>query len=83
MQEHYVNRLTIYSGELQQIWEQPAHTTILGTRIQYGHFDTANLQNTPSRSGFIFPPPRTCGGSGHHFPVQAHQLLRLPSMADF
>ena len=60
MQEHYVNRLTIYSGELQQIWEQPAHTTIIGTRIQYGHYDTANQQDTPSTLVpiFAFPPDR-------------------------
>ena len=57
MQEHFVNRLTIYSGELQQIWEQPAHTTIIGTRIQYGHFDTANEQDTPSTLVDVFPSP--------------------------
>jgi Tfp pilus assembly protein PilF len=56
MQEHYVDRLTIYSGELQQIWEQPAHSTIIGTRIQYGHFVTANLQASPDSLVFIFPP---------------------------
>ena len=57
MQEHFENRLTIYSGELQQIWEQPEHTTIIGTRIQYGHFDTANLQDTPSTLVGAFPSP--------------------------
>ena len=57
MQEQFENRLTIYSGELQQIWEQPAHTTIIGTRIQYGHYDTANQQDTPSTLGSIFPFP--------------------------
>jgi len=57
MQEHFVNRLTIYSGELQQIWEQPSHTTILGTRIQYGHFTTANLQDAPSTLVGAFSSP--------------------------
>jgi tetratricopeptide (TPR) repeat protein len=56
MHEHYVNRLTIYSGELQQIWEKPAHTTIIGARIQYGHFVTASLQASPDSLVFIFPP---------------------------
>jgi outer membrane receptor protein involved in Fe transport len=56
-QEHYVNRLTLYSGELQQIWEQAEHTTIVGGRIQYGTFDTTTLQDTPSSLGFIFPDP--------------------------
>ncbi len=54
--EHYVNRLTIYSGELQQIWEAAEHTTIIGGRIQYGTFDTSTLQNNPSL-GSIFPDP--------------------------
>jgi tetratricopeptide (TPR) repeat protein len=57
MNENYENRLTIYSGELQQIWEQPAHTTILGARFQYGHFDTDNLQDTPSALPVIFSSP--------------------------
>jgi Tfp pilus assembly protein PilF len=48
IQENYQNRLNIYSGELQQIWEQAAHTTIVGTRFQYCHFDTANEQDIPS-----------------------------------
>jgi tetratricopeptide (TPR) repeat protein/outer membrane receptor protein involved in Fe transport len=57
MRENFANRLTIYSGELQQILEQPAHTTIIGTRIQYGHFDASNLQDSPSTLNFIFPDP--------------------------
>ncbi len=56
-QEHYVNRLTLYSGELQQIWEQAEHTTIIGGRIQYGTFDTTTMQNNPSSLGPIFPNP--------------------------
>jgi Tfp pilus assembly protein PilF len=59
MQEHFVNRLTIYSAELQQIWERAEHTTIIGGRIQYGHFDTANLQDTPSTLNGTFPDPPT------------------------
>jgi outer membrane receptor protein involved in Fe transport len=57
MQENFENRLTIYSAELQQIWEQPAHTTVVGGRVQYGHFDTANAQDTPSTLAFLFPSP--------------------------
>jgi tetratricopeptide (TPR) repeat protein len=59
MQQQYHSDLTIYSGELQQIWQTPAHNTILGTRVQYGDFDTHNLQNTPSALPFIFPSPPT------------------------
>ena len=57
MHENLVNKLEIYSGELQQIWQQSAHNTILGARVQYGHFKTANLQNLPSTIGFVFPDP--------------------------
>src|SRR5207249_4569873 len=46
--EHFVGKLEIYSGEHQQIWQQPAHNTILGARVQYGHFHNANLQNLSS-----------------------------------
>jgi Tfp pilus assembly protein PilF len=57
MQEYFVNQSTIYSGELQQIWEQAEHTTVIGARVQYGHFDTVNLQDTPSILAGIFPSP--------------------------
>jgi tetratricopeptide (TPR) repeat protein len=46
--EHFTGNLEIYSGELQQIWEGPLHTTIIGTRIQCGHFDTTSLQVNPN-----------------------------------
>jgi tetratricopeptide (TPR) repeat protein len=57
--EHFWNRLDIYSGELQQIWEGPVHNTIVGARIQYGHFDTAVLQANPDpvEAAFLDPPP--------------------------
>jgi outer membrane receptor protein involved in Fe transport/Tfp pilus assembly protein PilF len=57
--EHFEDRLNIYSGELQQIWEGPEHTTIVGARIQYGHFDTAVLQANPEPVAYAFlvPPP--------------------------
>lgn len=59
MHEKFGNDLTIYSGELQQIWQTPVHNTIVGTRIQYGSFDTHNLQNTPSSLAFVFQNPPT------------------------
>jgi len=56
MHEHLEDDFTIYSGELEQIWQTPEHNTIVGTRIQYGDFDIHNLQNTPSVA-ILFPPP--------------------------
>jgi outer membrane receptor protein involved in Fe transport len=58
MHEQLNNDLTIYSGELQQIWQTPEHNTILGARLQYGDSDASNVQNTPSAfAGSIFPNP--------------------------
>ena len=56
MQQHLQDDLTIYSGELQQIWQTPEHNTILGTRFQYGNFDIDNVQDSPSSFPFFFPP---------------------------
>src|SRR5205814_503829 len=42
--EIYQNRLEIYSGEVQQIFQQPAHNTILGARAQYGTYRTEMFQ---------------------------------------
>ena len=55
--ENFVNQATIYSGELQQIWEQAAHTTVVGGRVQYGRFDTASQQTVPSQLASAFPVP--------------------------
>ena len=51
--EHYDGKPEIYSGEVQQIFEQTAHTTILGGRAQYGDFQTMNLQGETSAPGFF------------------------------
>jgi tetratricopeptide (TPR) repeat protein len=60
--EHFTGKLEIYSGELQQIWEGASHNTIVGTRIQYGHFHTTVLQDNPSPDVASFfpnsPPPQ-------------------------
>jgi len=55
MQQHLQDNLTLYSGELQQIWQTPEHNTILGARIQYGDSDASNVQDTPSALVPIFP----------------------------
>ncbi len=54
MDQNYLRKLDIYSGELQQIFETPAHTTIVGSRIQYGYFHTTVLQDNPSSSVVTF-----------------------------
>ncbi|HEV2331398.1 MAG TPA: TonB-dependent receptor [Verrucomicrobiae bacterium] len=56
MDQNFMNRLNIYSGELQQIFEQPAHTTIIGGRVQYGDYQTGNSQ-IPTSFFAIFPTP--------------------------
>ena len=57
MREDFQGKLEIYSAELQQIWQQPRHTTIVGARFQSGRFDTKNLQTQPSTDGAFFPDP--------------------------
>jgi Tfp pilus assembly protein PilF/outer membrane receptor protein involved in Fe transport len=55
--QDFLNRLNLYSGELQQIFEQPEHTTIVGTRLQYGDYKTSNFQGTASNFPFFFASP--------------------------
>jgi Flp pilus assembly protein TadD len=55
MQQHLQDDLTIYSGELQQIWQTPEHNTILGTRFQYGNFDIDNVLDSPDNYPYRFP----------------------------
>jgi len=57
MHQYFESQQTIYSAELQQIWQTPEHNTIAGARLQYGDFETANLQNVPSILGSLFPYP--------------------------
>jgi len=49
--EKYHSSLEIYSVELQQIWQQLNHNTIIGARYQAGDFRTRNLQTDPSDLG--------------------------------
>jgi tetratricopeptide (TPR) repeat protein len=48
MHQSFENQLTVYSGELQQIWQTSEHNTIVGGRLQYGDCGTADLQNLSS-----------------------------------
>lgn len=57
MNEIYQNELEIYSGEVQQIFDQPNHNTIIGARAQYGNYRTENFQDTPSTAAGVFSDP--------------------------
>jgi Flp pilus assembly protein TadD len=59
IQQHWSNRLKIYSTELQQIWETVSHTTIIGGRAQWGDLRTRNLQTDPDPifQDFLPVPP--------------------------
>ena len=82
MQQRLEDDLTIYSGELQQIWQTPEHNTIVGTRFQYGDFDIHNLQDTPISLSHIFfqhhPPTKTSLPS-----CSSYFGVWLSSMANF
>ncbi len=59
MNENFDSEQTIYSGEVQHIWQGVEHTTIVGARFQYGDFETANTQDAPSfplAAAFAGPP---------------------------
>jgi len=49
--QRYRSVLNIYTAELQQIWQQPRHNTIVGARFQTGDFDTRNVQFGPYGNG--------------------------------
>ncbi len=60
VKQEYRSILETYSGELQQIWQSPKHTLILGGRIQAGGFETSNLQQDPATSTIgIIPTSET------------------------
>ena len=62
----------IRTGELQQIWQQPGHTTIFGARVQAGQFRTANRQTDPSFEYFdIF---RTTTPADQHVVSDFHRF---------
>ena len=54
--ETYQNQLEIYSGEVQQIFQEPGHNTILGARAQYGNFQTETFQGANSSNPLLFDP---------------------------
>ncbi len=57
MRSAYHDKLTLYSTELQQIWEQETHTTIVGGRFQHNNARTTNLEDTPSTGAAYFDIP--------------------------
>jgi Flp pilus assembly protein TadD len=59
MSQQFENKLELYSGELQQVWESAEHTTIVGGRAQYAHFRTKNVQANPDIDTGLFPDPGT------------------------
>jgi outer membrane receptor for monomeric catechols len=53
--ETYGSTKEIFSTELQQIWQQTDHSTIIGARGQIGDFHTRNLQTDPDAGdSFVF-----------------------------
>jgi tetratricopeptide (TPR) repeat protein len=54
-QQLFQNQLEIYSGEVQQIFEQPDHSTIIGGRAQYGDFKTESVQGLTTDPNFFDP----------------------------
>ena len=53
----YQSTLEIYSMELQQIFQQSDHNTLVGVRFQTGNFHTQNLETNPSLNVINFVSP--------------------------
>lgn len=43
----YRSSLEIYTAEVQQLWQTPSQTTVIGGRFQTGNFETKNIQTFP------------------------------------
>jgi Tfp pilus assembly protein PilF len=73
----------IYSTELQQIWEQPNHTTIVGSRYQWGDIQYQNLEQNPdSPLQFFFKDPSTPASQNltmdfHHLSLYAYHNWQI------
>ena len=75
----YHNTLTLYSTEAQQIYEQNDHTTIVGTRYQYGYFSTQNLENHPTGT-FTLPdpaPPQNLNNTLNHVSAYGYHTWQI------
>jgi len=59
MDLHYHSTFEIYTGEVNQIWEQENNTLVIGGRFQGGEFDTTDLLNhePPIYSVLFAHPP--------------------------
>jgi tetratricopeptide (TPR) repeat protein len=66
LHEKLVDELEVYSGELQQVWQQAEHNTIVGGRAEYGNIDMNNRQIDPLPPfTTFFPTPPTNSADQH------------------
>jgi tetratricopeptide (TPR) repeat protein len=78
LDSRYRSQLEIYSVELQQIFEQPKHTTILGARYQNGDFETRSRQSSGSPTALDSIDPdfeRMSVYAYHHWLVHPKLML--------
>jgi tetratricopeptide (TPR) repeat protein len=58
MDLQYHSTFTIYTGEINQIWEWANNTCVAGARFQGGEFDTSDLlKNEPPQYASLFAKP--------------------------
>ncbi len=77
---NYHSTFTVYTGELNQIWEQGQHTIVAGVRGQTGEFHTSDLiENPPPFAARFFDMP----AAAHDFNTTLNRatLLRLRYLA--
>jgi Tfp pilus assembly protein PilF len=74
-----------YSTELQQIWEQANHTTVIGTRYEWGDINYQNFEWNTDMSGYaatLFPNPNALINQNftldyHHFQIYGYHTWQI------
>ncbi|MDR3460007.1 MAG: TonB-dependent receptor [Verrucomicrobiae bacterium] len=83
--EHVAITPELNSTELQQIWETPNHTTIVGTRFEWGDIRYQNyewLWADPAGDGGFFPPTsdlaqQDFSANFHHYNVYGYHTWQI------
>ncbi len=72
---NYFNQFTIYTTELNQLFQYDTHTLILGTRYQFGRFDTSDTL-TPD-GGLFAPVDSTISERFQRFSIYGYHVWEL------
>ena len=77
----YDSDFETYTGELNQIFQTRHLTTILGTRLQLGEFETRNRLTAVAFPGFFQPIDTTSDDDFRRFSVYGYQTFTLDHLS--